>query len=78
MKLSMNIKDRVTLKRKTGPKAGEKGVIVKLHVKDGKVKTAGVLWDSDWPINALSNFQQPGKVFYYKSEDLKVIDTWKV
>lgn len=76
--MKMRIKDRVKLNRNKGPKAGEKGVIVKLHVRDGKVKTAGILWDSDWPDQAINKFQQPGKVFYYKAEDLYVIDTWRL
>ena len=76
--MKFNIKDRVVLIRNSGSKKDQKGLIVKLHVRGGKVKTCGVLWDSDWPREALKKFQKPGKVFYYSPDDLKVIDTWSV
>ena len=34
--------------------------------------------DENWPDQAINKFQQPGKVFYYKAEDLQVIDTWRL
>lgn len=77
------LKDRVILVGQTDgkrPAKGEKGTVVKLFKgKRNSIKTCGVLWDSDWPRAVESNPRlQPGRVFYYKPEDLKVVDTWSL
>ena len=73
----MQIKDRVVLQNNT--KKNITGTIVKIYKGKGKtIKTCGVLWDIDWPRDVGFSRHQPGKVFYYKPEDLKVIDTWRI
>jgi hypothetical protein len=76
--MKFQIKDRVVLTQTKG-KVNE-GTIVKLYkAKGGKIKTCGVLWDCDWPRAVQYNPRlQPGRVFYHKPEDLKVIGNWRV
>ena len=76
--MNIQIKDRVKLIEKKGK--NNEGLIVKLYKgKNGVIKTAGVLWDGDWPRAVQHNPRlQPGRVFYYKPEDLKIIDTWRI
>ena len=72
--MKIRLKDRVKLKSKNIKK--EKGTVVKLY-KKGSAVTVGVLWDSHWPdVNSYQG--QPGNVFYYKEDDLKVVDTWNI
>ena len=72
------LKDRVTLVESKDRR--DEGTIVKLYKsRNGKIKTCGVLWDSDWPRAVQHNPRlQPGRVFYYKPEDLKTVGTWRV
>lgn len=73
--MSFNIKDRVVLKSNEKVK----GTIVKIQRKGSYVKSCGILWDNEWPTNdSTSNKYASGRVFYYKVDDLKVIDTWRV
>ncbi len=72
--MKIRLKDRVKLKAKIRKK--EKGTVVKLWKKGGNV-TVGVLWDSHWP-DTNSHRGHPGHVFYYKPEDVNVIDTWNI
>ena len=74
----MQIKDRVVLV--DSKNRSDEGLIVKLFKGKGKtIKTVGVLWDSDWPRNVQYNPRlRPGRVFYYKPTDVKVIGTWRV
>lgn len=72
--LDIQLKDRVTLLDKS---RDEKGTIVKLHYKDGEVKTCVVLWDSEWPKADPKPWEKNGRVFYHKPEDLSVVDTWR-
>jgi len=74
MIMKIRLKDRVKLKSK-GVKR-EKGTVVKLFRK-GNTVTVGVLWDSHWP-DTNSYKGQPGNVFYYKSSDVHVVDTWNL
>ena len=76
----IQIKDRVKLIDAGRKGKKDKGTIVKLYKgKNSKVRTAGVLWDGDWPRAVDFNPRlQPGRVFYYKTEDLKIIDTWRI
>jgi len=76
--MGIQIKDRVKLIVKKG-KADE-GTVVKLYKsKSGIIKTAGILWDGDWPRAVSHNPRlQPGRVFYYKPEDLDIIGTWRL
>ena len=77
-KMKYQIKDRVKLVETK--KENDVGTIVKLYkAKNGKIRTCGVLWDNDWPKdNPYKQRFQPGKVFYYKPEDLCVVDTWRI
>jgi len=72
--MNVKLKDRVRLKSKNIKK--EKGTVVKLFRKGSNI-TIGVLWDSHWP-DTNSYRGQPGHVFYYKEDDVKVVDTWNV
>ena len=55
------------------------GTVVKIYKSKGKtIKTCGILWDNDWPRDVGFSRNPPGKVFYYKPEDLEVIDTWRI
>ena len=76
----IQIKDRVKLIDAGRKGKKDEGTIVKLYRgKNNKIKTAGVLWDSDWPRAVAFNPRlQAGRVFYYKPEDLKIIDTWRI
>ena len=76
--MNIQTKDRVKLVESNGKV--DKGTIVKLYRgRNGKIKTAGVLWDSDWPRAVQHNPRlQPGRVFYYKPGDLKIIGTWRI
>ena len=74
--MNIQLKDRVRLAEKKGK--NDEGTVVKLYKgKHGVIKTAGILWDGDWPRAVSHNPRlQPGRVFYYKLEDLKVVGTW--
>ena len=72
--MKIRLKDRVKLKAKSPKK--EKGTVVKLYRKGNSI-TVGVLWDSHWP-ETNSYKGQPGHVFYYKPEDVKIVDTWNI
>lgn len=74
MIMKIRLKDRVKLKSKGVKK--EKGTVVKLFRKGNSV-TVGVLWDSHWP-DTNSYKGQPGNVFYYKDNDVHVVDTWNI
>jgi|TARA_R110001592_G_scaffold199361_1_gene447823 hypothetical protein len=78
--MRIQVKDRVKLIDPTRKGKKDEGTIVKLYRgKNNKIKTAGVLWDGDWPRAVDFNPRlQPGRVFYYKPEDLKIIDTWRI
>ena len=75
--MTYQLKDRVKLietKRQS-----DTGTIVKLYKgKNGKVRTCGVLWDHEWPSTKVHYRNPPGKVFYYKPEDLKITGTWRL
>tara|TARA_Y100001937_G_C7102442_1_gene323194 strand:- start:300 stop:533 length:234 start_codon:yes stop_codon:yes gene_type:complete len=77
--MRIQIKDRVVLVDNKDRKKDE-GLVVKIYKnRNGSVKTAGVLWDSDWPRAVQHNPRlQPGRVFYYKPTDLKIVDNWRV
>ena len=77
--MSIQLKDRVKLLNKSDRKNDE-GLVVKVYKnRNGSIKTAGVLWDSDWPRAVQHNPRlQPGRVFYYKPEDLKITGTWRL
>lgn len=77
--MSVKLKDRVKLLHKNDRKDDE-GLVVKVYKhRNGTIKTAGVLWDSDWPRAVQHNPRlQPGRVFYYKPEDLKITGTWRL
>jgi len=76
--MNIQTKDRVKLIESNGKV--DEGTIVKIYKgRNGNIKTAGVLWDSDWPRAVQHNPRlQPGRVFYYKPGDLKVIGTWRI
>ena len=76
--MNIQIKDRVKLQ--TSKDRNDEGTVVKIYKnRNGSVKTAGVLWDSDWPRAVQHNPRlQPGRVFYYKPDDLKIIGTWRL
>ena len=76
--MSIEIKDRVRLVERKGN--NYEGTVVKLYKgRNGVLKTAGILWDGDWPRAVAHNPRlQPGRVFYYKPEDLKIIGTWQL
>ena len=76
--MNIQVKDRVKLT--TRKEKLDEGTVVKLYkTKGGQIKTAGVLWDSDWPRAVQHNPRlQPGRVFYYKPEDLKIVNTWRI
>ena len=77
--MSIQLKDRVILlKGKAGK--NDEGLVVRVYKnRNGSIKTAGVLWDSDWPRAVQHNPRlQPGRVFYYKPDDLKVTGTWQI
>ena len=76
--MSIQLKDRVILQN--GNDRKDKGLVVKVYKnRNGSIKTAGVLWDSDWPRAVQHNPRlQPGRVFYYKPDDLKIVDTWRL
>ena len=72
----MKIKDRV--KQKAGNR-NTVGTIVKIYKGKGKgksVKTCVVLWDYDWPRHEFD--RRYGKVYYFKPDDLEVVDTWSL
>ena len=74
----IQVKDRVRLVERKGK--NDEGTVVKLcKGRSGVVKTAGILWDGDWPRAVAHNPRlQPGRVFYYKPEDIKIIGTWRL
>jgi hypothetical protein len=72
---NFQLKDRVKLKDNSRK---VKGTIVKLHYRDNIVKTCVVLWDNDWPKESPKHWEKPGRVFYLKPEDLKVVDNWRI
>ena len=76
--MAIQLKDRVKLQNGNDKK--DEGTVVKVYKnRNGSVKTAGVLWDSDWPRAVQHNPRlQPGRVFYYKPEDLKITGTWRL
>ena len=76
--MAIQLKDRVKLQNQNDKK--DEGTVVKVYKnRNGAVKTAGVLWDSDWPRAVQHNPRlQPGRVFYYKPEDLKITGTWRL
>ena len=76
--MSIQLKDRVILQN--GNDRKDKGLVVKVYKnRNGSIKTAGVLWDSDWPRAVQHNPRlQPGRVFYYKPDDLKTVGTWRL
>lgn len=75
--MNINIKDRVVLAKKS--KSNMLGTIVKLYKgKSNSIRTCGVLWDNDWPKDYGHSKYYPGKVFYYKPEDLKIAGTWRI
>ena len=43
-----------------------------------EVKTCVVLWDNDWPKPTAKHWEKPGRVFYLKPDDIKVVDTWRL
>jgi hypothetical protein len=74
----MKIKDRVKQKSGNGKTIG---TVVKVFKGKGKnksrsAKTCAVLWDHDWPRNEYD--RRGGRVYYYKLEDLIIIDTWSL
>jgi len=69
------LKDRVKLKDASKK---EKGTIVKLHYRDNEIKTCVVLWVNDWPKSSAKHWEKPGRVFYLKPDDLKIVDTWRI
>ena len=77
--MSIQLKDRVILLNGK-PGKNDEGLVVKVYKnRNGSIKTAGVLWDSDWPRAVQHNPRlQPGRVFYYKPDDLKVTGTWQI
>lgn len=75
--MNIEIKDRVILAKKS--KSNMSGTIVKIYRGKGHtIKTCGVLWDNDWPKDFGFSKYYPGKVFYYKPEDLSVTGTWRI
>ena len=76
--MSIQLKDRVILQN--GNDRKDEGLVVKVYKnRNGSIKTAGVLWDSDWPRAVQHNPRlQPGRVFYYKPSDLKIVGTWRL
>jgi len=76
--MSIQLKDRVILQN--GNDRKDEGLVVKVYKnRNGSIKTAGVLWDSDWPRAVQHNPRlQPGRVFYYKPGDLKIVGTWRL
>jgi len=79
--MSIQVKDRVRFQNENDKKdRRDKGLVVKVYRnRNGSIKTAGVLWDSDWPRAVQHNPRlQPGRIFYYKPDDLKVIGSWKI
>ena len=77
-KMKYQIKDRVVLSSENKNK-NTKGTIVKIYKgKNSKVRTCGVVWDTDWPDVRLERHKVPGKVFYYKPEDLTIVGTWRL
>jgi len=76
--MSIQLKDRVILQNRNDKK--DEGLVVKVYKnRNGSIKTAGVLWDSDWPRAVQHNPRlQPGRVFYYKPDDLKIVGTWRL
>lgn len=72
--VDIQLKDRVTMLDNS---RDERGTIVKLHYKDGEVKTCVVLWDSEWPRSDAKPWEKNGRVFYLKPDDLRVVDTWR-
>ena len=72
--MKFKIKDRVKLVENKKFKTS-KGTVVNLYGKRGTHPTVVVLWDSDWP-DSTKKLYQPGRVFYYKESDLKIVDTW--
>ena len=80
--MKISIKDRVKLKKSNRSSLpGEKGTVVKVYTKRGaSTTTVGVLWDSNWPdgANTKKYRAEPGHLFYYKEDDLKIVDSWRV
>jgi len=82
--MTHGLKDRVVLIEQDIKKAGfkVKGTIVKLYKgKKGSIKTCGVLWDNEWPVTnskVKNDRYTSGKIFYYKPEDLNIVDTWSL
>ena len=69
--MSIQIKDRVKLKKRK-VKLTKGQLLNCIQRKSNIIKTAGVLWDGDWPRAVDFNPRlQPGRVFYYKPEDLR-------
>lgn len=72
--MSFDIKDRVVLK--SDPH--NKGTIIRIQKKGGQVRSCAVLWDNEWPSNDPESKKfTNGRLFYYKTEDLVFIDTWR-
>lgn len=70
----MKLKDRVI--QKLG-NPNNIGTVVKTFKGKGKtIKTCAVLWDYDWPRHEYD--KRGGRVYYFKPEDLKVVDTWSL
>lgn len=76
--MEIQLKDRVILQN--GNDREDQGLVVKVYKnRNGSIKTAGVLWDSDWPRAVQHNPRlQPGRVFYYKPDDLEIVGTWRL
>ena len=70
----MKLKDRVVLLKEDKYIKDTKGTVVRLQYRSGEVKNAVVLWDKDWPTD---DSRQP-RLYYYKTGELKVVDTWDV
>ena len=71
----MQIKDRVELR---SGKRDDVGTVIKVQFTNGMLKTVGVLWDNEWPSSDPSKQHLTGRLFFYKSEDLQVVDTWRI
>ena len=76
--MKFKLKDRVKLTESNKYKTG-KGTVVNIfgRAKKGSQTTIVVLWDADWP-DSCKKHPQPGRVFYYKEDDLTIVDTWSI